>query len=37
MTQYRLVVVEEQFAEITWDNEPSMCGDLVRLCAKKLE
>lgn len=37
MTEYRLGVVEEQFAKIIWDNEPIMSGDLVKLCADKLD
>ena len=37
MSEYSLGVVEEQFAQIIWNNEPIMSGDLVKVCAEKLE
>lgn len=34
---YRLGVVEAQFADIVWSNEPLPSGRLVALCEEKLE
>jgi len=33
----KLGVVEAQFADIIWENEPLPSGELVKLCAEKLE
>ena len=37
MDDLRLGVVETRFAELIWENEPVSSGDLVKLCARKLE
>lgn len=37
MDDYRLGMVESQFAELIWANEPITSGDLVKLCAKELQ
>ena len=36
MEELRLGVVESQFAEIIWSNEPLPSGELVKLCEQKL-
>ena len=36
MAEYRLGEVEMRFAELIWENEPSPSGELVKLCAAKL-
>ncbi|MBQ8626369.1 MAG: BlaI/MecI/CopY family transcriptional regulator [Agathobacter sp.] len=36
MGEIRLGVVESQFADIIWDNEPLSSGELVKLCEEKL-
>lgn len=36
MEELRLGVVEAQFAEIIWSNEPLSSGELVKLCEQKL-
>lgn len=36
MEELRLGVVESQFAEIIWSNEPLSSGELVKLCERKL-
>lgn len=33
----KLGVVESQFADIIWENEPLSSGELVKLCKEKLE
>lgn len=33
----KLGVVETQFADIIWENEPLSSGELVKLCEEKLE
>lgn len=33
----KLGVVESQFADIIWENEPLTSGELVKLCEAKLE
>lgn len=37
MGDMRLGVVESQFADIIWENEPLSSGELVKLCGEKLE
>ncbi|MBQ8015695.1 MAG: BlaI/MecI/CopY family transcriptional regulator [Clostridia bacterium] len=37
MDEIRLGVVEEQFADIIWQNEPISSGGLVKLCEKNLK
>ena len=37
MEELRLGVVESQFADIIWNNEPIPSGELVKLCEQKLE
>ena len=37
MGEMKLGVVEAQFADIIWENEPLSSGELVKLCAEKLE
>lgn len=37
MDEIRLGVVEEQFADIIWQNEPLSSGELVRICEEKLK
>lgn len=37
MDNYKLGVVEQQFAELIWQNEPIASGELVKLCLKTLE
>lgn len=36
MADYRLGMVESQFAEIIWEKEPVLSGDLVRICENQL-
>ncbi len=36
MNQMKLGVVETQFAEIIWNNEPLSSGELVEICKKNL-
>ena len=36
MEELRLGVIESQFAEIIWSNEPLSSGELVKLCEQKL-
>ncbi len=33
----KLGIIESQFADIIWENEPLPSGELVKLCAEKLE
>lgn len=37
MEEFRLGAVEKRFAEIIWENEPLASGELVKLCAERLE
>ena len=37
MEEMKLGVVESQFAQIVWDNEPLTSGELVKLCEKQLQ
>ena len=37
MEEIKLGVVESQFADIIWNNEPLNSGKLVELCEEKLE
>ena len=37
MEEVKLGVVESQFADIIWANEPLPSGQLVKLCEEKLE
>lgn len=37
MTEMRLGVVESQFADIIWENEPLSSGALVKLCNERLD
>ena len=37
MDEYKLGVVETQFAELVWENAPIASGELVKLCAQVLE
>ena len=37
MSEMKLGIVETQFADIIWENEPLPSGELVKLCAEKLE
>lgn len=37
MTEMRLGVVESQFADIIWENEPLSSGELVKLCSEQLD
>lgn len=36
MADYRLGMVESQFADIIWEKEPVLSGDLVRICENQL-
>lgn len=36
MNELKLGVIEEQFANIIWDNEPLTSGELVKMCDKLL-
>ena len=36
MSDMKLGVVESQFADIIWENEPLSSGELVRLCKERL-
>ena len=36
MAEYRLGEVERRFAELIWENEPIPSGELVKLCAARL-
>ena len=36
MEEMKLGVVESQFAQIVWDNEPLLSGELVKLCEAQL-
>ena len=35
MEELRLGVIESQFAEIIWSNEPLPSGELVKLCDRR--
>lgn len=37
MSEMRLGVIESQFADIIWENEPLSSGELVKLCNEKLD
>ncbi len=37
MSEMKLGVVETQFADIIWENEPLASGELVKICAEKLD
>lgn len=37
MSELKLGVVEERFADIIWQNEPLSSGKLVELCSKELD
>ena len=37
MENVKLGLVEAQFADIIWENEPLSSGELVKLCQEKLE
>lgn len=37
MEEYKLGVVEFQFADIIWQREPLASGELVKICAKELD
>lgn len=37
MDEMKLGVVESQFAQIVWDNEPLSSGELVKLCEQQLQ
>lgn len=37
MEHIKLGLVEAQFADIIWENEPLASGELVKLCHQKLE
>ncbi len=37
MNNIKLGVVETQFAEIIWENEPLSSGNLVKICKEKLD
>lgn len=37
MDDLRMGIVETQFADLIWSNEPISSGDLVKLCFEKLE
>ncbi len=37
MAEYRLGEIEMRFADIIWNHEPLSSGELVKLCAKKLD
>lgn len=36
MEKYKLGIMETKFAELMWNNEPIVSGDLVKLCEKEL-
>ena len=36
MKYHKLGAIETRFAELMWDNEPILSGELVKLCAKEL-
>lgn len=36
MEDFKLGAVEEQFADIIWNNEPLQSGTLVKICEKEL-
>ena len=36
MNDIKIGVVEMQFADLIWQNEPIASGDLVKLCEKQL-
>lgn len=36
MKDYKLTESEEKFAEIIWQNEPLLSGDLVKLCQEEM-
>ncbi|MDF2800858.1 MAG: transcriptional repressor, CopY family [Anaerocolumna sp.] len=36
MEDYKLGAMETKFAELMWENEPIMSGELVKLCEKVL-
>lgn len=37
MEEYKLGIMEMRFAQLIWDNEPVLSGELVKLCAKEFE
>ncbi|MFI3115427.1 MAG: BlaI/MecI/CopY family transcriptional regulator [Clostridia bacterium] len=37
MKYYKLGIVEMEFSNIIWENEPIASGELVKLCLNKLE
>lgn len=37
MDEFRLGAVEARFADIIWQNAPLSSGELVKLCAERLE
>ena len=37
MQYYTMGVIESKFADIIWENEPLQSGELVKLCAEKLD
>lgn len=37
MAEYKLGEIEMRFADIIWDHEPLPSGELVKLCAQKLD
>ena len=36
MTEYKLGEIEACFADLIWENEPILSGELVKLCEKEL-
>lgn len=34
--EYKLGAIESRFADLIWNNEPIISGDLVKLCEKEL-
>lgn len=36
MVDYKFTESEEKFAEIIWENEPILSGELVKLCQEKM-
>ena len=37
MNDYQMGAVESRFADLIWENAPISSGELVKLCAEKLE
>lgn len=37
MEEYKLGIMEMRFAQLIWDNEPVLSGELVKLCEKEFE